>query len=256
MLTLLRPRFCYIFVFLFSPMYVKASIDEGNQAIRSFKTAKKLLMKKVEDASSTTLYCNASFHQDKSIELPQGFKATRHKKRSYRVEFEHVVPAENFGRNFIEWREGHPSCGINSKNGKPVKGRKCAQKVNATYKLMQADMYNLYPAIGSVNATRQNYNFAELGAGVPSHFGSCNFKVFKRKVEPPEAAKGRIARSYLYMDKVYSKFTMSRSQRKLMRSWDQKYPVTAQECRRYKKIRKHQKNDNPIMKKRCQSIQE
>ena len=255
MLPLLRGRYLFILIFSVFALKTYAQAYQGNQTITSFKKAKKTLMKKVEDTQSTTLYCNAHFDQDKTIHLPNGFTATKHKKRSKRVEFEHVVPAENFGRNFKAWREGDPSCGVNKKNGNPIKGRRCAQKVNQTYQLMQADMYNLYPAIGSVNAIRQNYNFAELGAQVKSSFGRCNFKVSKRKVEPPQAARGRIARAYLYMDQVYPKYNMSKTQRNLMRSWDKKYPVTLKECKRYRKIRKYQKNDNPIMKKRCKSIQ-
>lgn len=75
-------------------------------------------------------------------------------KRSYKIEWEHSVPAENFGRAFTEWREGHPLCVDNK--GKSFKGRKCAEKVNKTYRYMQSDMYNLFPAVGSVNAARSN----------------------------------------------------------------------------------------------------
>lgn len=34
------------------------------------------------------------------------------------------MPAENFDRTFIEWRDGHNQC-VNSK-GKEFKGRRCA----------------------------------------------------------------------------------------------------------------------------------
>lgn len=43
--------------------------------------------------------------------------------------------------------------------GKAYKGRKCANKANAEYRYMQADMHNLFLAIGAVNAMRSNYNF-------------------------------------------------------------------------------------------------
>ena len=132
-----------------------------------------------------------------SISRPQGFTADKHQKRSSRVEWEHVVPAENFGRAFPEWREGHALCV--DRKGKAFKGRACAEKVNADYRRMQADMYNLYPAIGSVNAVRSNKNFQMLGPDVPSAFGSCPMKISGNKVEPPERARGQIARSSLYM---------------------------------------------------------
>jgi len=59
----------------------------------------------------------------------------------------------NFGRTFKEWRDGNAQC-VNSK-GKSFKGRRCAEKVNKEYRYMQADMFNLYPAIGAVNALRK-----------------------------------------------------------------------------------------------------
>ena len=135
MLMLLRGQFLCALIFLLNPIHVQAEKKEGNQTITSFKTAKRLLMKKVYNERRTTLYCNAPFHQDKSIDLPEGFKATQHKKRSHRVEFEHVVPAENFGRNFTAWREGNKLC-VHAKSGQSFKGRKCAQKVNKIYQLI------------------------------------------------------------------------------------------------------------------------
>ena len=86
------------------------------------------------------------------------------------------MPAENFGRAFKEWREGDSLC-VSSK-GKPYKGRKCANKVNHEYRLMQADGYNLFAAISSVNAYRSNYNF-QMMSGTKSDFGSCDFHVYR-----------------------------------------------------------------------------
>jgi deoxyribonuclease-1 len=79
---------------------------------------------------------------------------------------------------------------------------------------MQADMFNLYPAIGAVNALRSNYNFTMLPA-VKSDFGSCAMKIENRKAEPPE-----IARTYLYMEGAYKRYSMSKSQHQLMNAWD------------------------------------
>jgi len=82
-----------------------------------------------------------------------------HEKRAAKVEWEHAVPAENFGRVFVEWREGDALCA--SKNGKPFKGRRCAEKVSMKYRYMRADMYNLFPAIGAMNAVRNNRQYTE-----------------------------------------------------------------------------------------------
>ena len=120
------------------------------------------------------------------------------------------------------------------------------------YRYMQADMFNLYPAIGVVNALRSNYNFTMLPA-VKSDFGSCAMTIDNRKAEPPERARGQIARTYFYMDGAYKQYRMSKSQRQLMGTWDKMYPVDGWECTRAKKIARLQKSMNNIVKSRCQS---
>ena len=223
----------------------------ANQEIESFSKAKKTLEKKVYNNHRTTLYCGAAFDVKKKVTPPQGFTTIKYVKRSKKIEWEHVVPAENFGRTFSEWRDGHKQC-LNSK-GKTFKGRKCAEKVNTEYRHMQADMFNLYPAIGAVNALRSNYNFTMLPAA-KSDFGSCTMKIDNRKAEPPEIARGRIARTYLYMEGTYKRYNMSKSQRQLMNAWDKMYPVDAWECTRAKNITSLQKSQNEVVKSRCDAL--
>jgi deoxyribonuclease-1 len=129
----------------------------ANQEIQSFSKAKKILEKQVYNNHRTTLYCGATFDANKKVTPPQGFTTTKYVKRSKKIEWEHVVAAENFGRIFSEWRDGHKQC-INSK-GKAFKGRKCAEKINTEYRHMQSDMFNLYPAIGAVACFGLNRSF-------------------------------------------------------------------------------------------------
>ncbi len=233
-------------IFALSPIVAIAA--EGNTSNQSFNKAKKNLERYVYNENRETLYCGAAFDEKKNVIIPTGFETAKHVKRAMRIEWEHVVPAENFGRTFVEWREGHPEC-VSSK-GKQFKGRKCAEKVNAQYRYMQADMYNLFPAIGAVNATRSNYNFTML-PGEESSFGSCAMKISGNKVEPPVEARGRIARTYLYMETVYPSYKMSSQQKKLMNAWDNAYPVSQWECKRNAKIEAIQSNKNTILLTRC-----
>lgn len=233
---------------LFAVFTVSAS---GNESITSFSKAKKLLQKKVYHDHRETIYCSAEFDSKKNVIIPAGFTAQKHKKRAKRIEWEHVVPAENFGRTFSEWREGHPNC-VNKK-GKSFKGRKCASKMNKEYRLMQSDMYNLFPAIGAVNAMRSNYNFvAQVDA--KSGFGSCDMKIANRKAEPPIEARERIARTYLYMDASYKRYNMSKNQKQLMGAWDRMYPASDWECERAKRIGSIQGSGNMIMIGRCKQL--
>ena len=221
-----------------------------NSTISSFSQAKKYLKTIYEDHRET-FYCQAKFLEDGTVLLPEGFITPKHEKRSKRIEWEHVVPAENFGRSFIEWREGDSKC-IDNK-GKSFKGRQCAEKVNEEYRFMQADMYNLYPAIGSVNAMRSNFNFTELPSNTPNTFGNCSMKIKDKKVEPPSYTKGVIARTYFYMEQEYSRFKISSSMKKILMVWDNKYPVTQWECIRSQRIEKIQGNTNNIVKDKCKA---
>lgn len=220
-----------------------------NETNQSFSKAKKQLETKVYQDNRVTLYCGALFDVDKNIIPPTGFHTDKYVKRSKRIEWEHIVPAENFGRTFKEWRDGDALC-VNNK-GKSFKGRKCAEKVNDEYRYMQADMHNLFPAIGAVNALRSNYNF-QMQPGIESDFGSCAMKIDNRKAEPPVEARGRIARAYLYMDETYSRYNMSKSQKQLMNAWDKMYPVSAWECKREKYITDIQKNINTFVQRGCE----
>ena len=197
-----------------------------------------------------TFYCKGHFDLKGNIVLPEGFTTPTYEKRAHRLEWEHVVPAENFGRTFVEWREGHPDC-MDSK-GKSFKGRKCAEKMNKEFQLMQADMYNLYPAIGAVNAIRSNFNYAELPEAEIT-FGTCPMKIAKKKVEPPDYTKGAIARTYLYFEEEYLAYHMSDATKKMMLAWNKMHPVDAWECERARRIEKLQGNANRIVKEACEN---
>ena len=225
--------------------------DSGNTTNDSFAAAKKMLEKEVYYDHRTTIYCGAEFNEKKEIRLPKGFTSPKYESRSKKIEWEHVVPAENFGRTFAEWRDGHSTC-LDSK-GHPFKGRKCAEQANQDYRFMQADMYNLYPAIGSVNTLRQNYNFTQFQSDTPSSFGTCLMKIQDKKADPPAPARGIIARTYLYFEDAYHRYRMSDSQRKLMQAWDKTYPVEEWECERACRIQTLQKNINRVLKGKCQA---
>jgi deoxyribonuclease-1 len=50
-------------------------------------------------------------------------------------------------------------------------------------------MYNIFPAIGAVNAMRSNYNFVAQ-VDKKSNFGSCEMKIESRKAEPSINTRG------------------------------------------------------------------
>ena len=238
----------HLLILLISILLFSSQAFSQNTQITSFSKSKKLLLKLYKD-NPVTLYCGCSFKGKKPNLSSCGYIPKKNKKRANRIEWEHVVPAHAFGQSFSEWRNGHPKCV--KKNGKKFKGRKYAGKVNEEYRRMQADMFNLYPAIGEVNGRRSNYSMAII-KGEKREFGKCDVEIKNKKVEPKESIRGEIARTYMYMDSVYpDRGIISKKNRKLLESWDQSDPVDDWECERSKKIEKIQGNRNEVVMKSC-----
>jgi deoxyribonuclease-1 len=225
-------------------------------ANESFSKSKKQL-RKIYQGHQTTIYCDCKYnYKDKKNMIDRkscGYKPRNERtkkgnvnQRARRIEWEHLIPAENFGRQFSCWRDGDAKC-VSSK-GKKYKGRKCCTKVNKQYKLMQADMHNLFPAVGELNADRSNFRF-DFEIAKPSKYGACEFDVnFKqRRAKVREEIRGVIARDYLYFNKKH-KMKLSKQEMKKYQSWNRQYPPDAWEIERNKRITKKQGNSNEFIK--------
>lgn len=165
---------------------------------QSFSKAKKL-MKKVYYDNQKSFYCGCKYDY-KQINGKEkiivdaancGYIPRKNAERGKYIEWEHVVPAHAFGNTLQCWRE--PIC-TNSK-GKTYKGRKCCEKIDPEFRTMQADMYNLQPAVGELNADRSNYHY-EIIAGESREYGACDFEIEGKLAEPREDIRGDIARTY------------------------------------------------------------
>ena len=222
----------------------------GNESVDSYSRAKKLA--RAVWTSRTTFYCGCRYDGEMVVEHAScGYVPRRPSARSVRVEWEHVVPAEAFGKSFIEWRDGHEIC--RDRLGRAFAGRNCARKANPLFRRMEADLYNLVPAVGEVNAARSNFSMAEI-PGEAREFGACDVEMADRKVEPRAAVRGDIARIYLYLNQVYpGRGVVSAKNASLFEAWAAADPVDADECRRAARIRELQGNANPILVAACRA---
>lgn len=244
------------------------TLEKGNRYSQSLYNVKRVMLDKVYYDQRQTLYCGAEFDERKQIITPRGFKLPNIRKvdfkvydispeelqnKAKRMEWEHIVPAENFGRTFKEWSEGHKNCV--SHKGKRFKGRGCAEQENEAFRYMYTDMYNLYPAIGAVNYLRSNFNFTQFNQrdNIKNIFRTCELKISRNRVEPRNEIKGLIARTYFYMEQTYPRYKIGEPMRGILKTWDTKYPVTAWECTRAYRIEKVQGNPNNRVKTECQS---
>jgi deoxyribonuclease-1 len=112
---------------------------------------------------------------------------------------------------------------------------------------MEADLHNLFPAIGEINRHRKNYEFGPI-PGELRQYGDCDMEISvgDRIAEPPESARGRIARAYLYMETAYG-IGLTGKERKLYLGWHRSYPPDHEERVRSDFIKDLQGNDNPFV---------
>lgn len=229
-----------------------STLNEDNlpHTNQSFSKAKKL-MKKVYYDNQYSFYCGCryDYRQIKGTEKTVvdasscGYIPRKNEQRGQFIEWEHVVPAWAFGNTRQCWRE--PIC--TDKKGKSFKGRKCCEKVDPVFRAMQADMYNLQPAVGELNADRSNYHYGII-PGEPREYGACDFEVEGKLAEPKEDIRGDIARTYFYMEYTYG-VRISDKQRKLFQVWDRQDPVSEWERIRAGRIEAIQGNKNKFITK-------
>jgi endonuclease I len=207
---------------------------------QNFNTAKNQLTKLYKSNPKQTEFycaCEFSFNDKKGVvDFGKcGYKPRKNEVRASRIEWEHVMPAENFGRHLQCWRDG---------------GRKACKK-DATFNLMEGDMHNLQPAIGEVNGDRSNYRYSQF-TNQFNQYGQCQSAVdFKaRQFQPRDEIRGIIARTHFYMSDKYN-INLSDSERKLMTAWNKMYPPEQWECKRNQQIKQIQGHDNKFITEQC-----
>jgi deoxyribonuclease I len=215
----------------------------------NFSKAKRLLERQVykHEADRVTFYCGCSYSRKKNVKPDTcGYQVRKNAKRGVRIEWEHVVPASRFGNYRQCWKVGDAQC-VNSK-GKSYKGRKCCKKVDAQFRMMEADLHNLVPAVGELNGDRSNYRMTVL-KGEPRNYGQCDFEISHRLklVEPAEGIRGDVARTYLYMNQQYG-MSLTDDEVEMFNEWNSVDPVSEWEIERNRRISDIQGNNNSFVK--------
>ena len=217
--------------------------ERGNKKIANFLQAKKIAYKMYKN-KQRTFYCDCPYLGKQIIYDTCSYHPRDESNiRSLRVEWEHIVPVSFFGRSFLSWKRGHKKCRSNKKRA--FKGRKCARLVSSEFRKIEADLYNLVPVIGELNARRSNYPMGLLERALIPLGNVCQTFVADGMVQPRKSIRGLIARTYKYMDNSYPyRGIISNRNRKLFDRWDNKYPLSEDEIKRAKKIERIQGNRN------------
>lgn len=203
------------FILLILPFSISVATPPIN-----FSSAKKMAFELFR-THQVTLYCGCKYDSEKQVDLTScNMNAALPIERAHRIEWEHMMPAEHFGRYHQCWTE--KLC-VNDKTGKEYKGRKCCEKIDPEFRKKEAELYNLWPAVGSVNQERLNYQYGILHN--KRGFYGCEFEADKKLkiAEPPDRAKGTAARAYLFMADKYQ-VEISKEQRELLKHWSKQFP--------------------------------
>ena len=223
----------YFFIVVSSLLLLLSSVSWA--APTNFDQAKKLAQR-IHAPEAKSFYCGCDIRWQGKKGIPDlsgcGYQVRKNGPRANRIEWEHVMPAHHFGHQRQCWQQG---------------GRKNCVKTDEVFRLMEADLYNLVPAIGEVNGDRSNFRFGVLPSTELKH-GACPVKVdFKQKVfEPAPNVRGDIARIYFYMADKYN-LNLSRAQQQLFIAWHKQDPVTAQERELNQRTQQHMGHDNPFV---------
>lgn len=191
-----------------------------------------------------TLYCHCSFNAQHQIDLTScNMQSAANHARALRVEWEHMMPAENFGQHFLCWRK--PIC--MKKSGKKYRGRRCCEKTSSAFRRAEGELYNLWPAVGLVNQARSNYRYGIVNG--PFRFYGCSIRFSKvlRRAEPPDYAKGTVARANLFMSDYYH-IRLSDAQSQLFNAWNITFPADAWEKDWALKVKAIESYANPYIK--------
>lgn len=188
----------------------------------SFNAAKRIAEDQIYYDQDTSFYCGCQFNFETGPNLEAcGYDIRKQPQRASRIEWEHVMPAYDFGRQRQCWQDG---------------GRDNCRRNDAVFRMAEADLHNLVPTIGEVNGDRSNMRFGMVNTPV-HEYGACEVSVSfeERTFQPPPHRRGDIARTYWYMRDAYG-IEISRQQQQLFAAWAHQDPVDEWELERNRRI--------------------
>ena len=129
----------------------------------SFSAAKRVAEAEIYFDQDVTFYCSCDFTFEGGPDLAScSYQVRKQPERVQRIEWEHIVPAYDFGRQLQCWQEG---------------GRDHCQATDKTFRRAEADLHNLVPTIGEVNGDRSNMRYGMAVSRDAFQYGQCQSKV-------------------------------------------------------------------------------
>lgn len=207
----------------------------------SFAQAKRFLQQEVHAPGEEDYYCGCEMYAEGRAWRVDwascGYEVRRNAERAARIEWEHVVPASEFGQQRPCWRDG---------------GRRNCTANDPVFNAMEGDPHNLIPVVGEVNGDRGNLRFGMIRAQDGSGYGQCGSRVdFQARTFMPRAeVRGDVARIYFYFRDRYG-LAISRQKEQLYTAWHRQDPVDGRECLRHQRIADKTGIENPYIAAEC-----
>ena len=208
----------------------------------SFEIAKKQLKKiYLQGNHPRTLHCGCFFDKIQQV-YPEicehGPKAVGKRRVRKTLKWVHAVPVSTFAKPLKCWDE--TLCRRDGKGGGT--GSRCCNVLSPRFKTREADMHNLFPAVGGEDGGRAESSGAFGGM---NEYRFCRDKSTSMS-NPRLGAKGNIARAYLYMSRQYG-LKIPEDMEDRLRVWHLKDPPDAWEEERNTLIELEQGNRNPFI---------
>lgn len=207
---------------------VRISAVQALNNIRSFLESKEIAYTEVYEGNWNTFYCNCAF-TDPRILKPRidlascGLEQLADRNRALRLEAEHIVPAQVFGRTRQCWENG---------------GRQACEETDAPYRAFQSDLHNIAPVVGLINERRSSLPFGEIDDRVSAErFGSCSMLIDRERgvADPGPELRGDVARIWLYVSDTHG-LPLSAIDRAKLETWHQADPPDSWEIERNSRI--------------------
>lgn len=208
----------FILLFIFAVAQVWA------QAPQNFQQAKKIA-KMIWEEQRESFYCSCRYDKLGQIDLKSCDYRPSDPRKSKKITWEHVVPASWYGRGRDCWQG--QTCATTE--GGTYGGRNCCRKRDDQFRQMEADLFNLVPAIAEINTARSDYVYGEFYHVDKNSFKyrsfGCDLIIdeYYKVVEPRDEVKGMIARIHFYMARRYG-LLLSPQQQRLMEDWQKRFP--------------------------------
>jgi deoxyribonuclease-1 len=126
------------------------------------------------------------------------------------------------------------------------KGRKYCETKNKQAQARIFDLHNLAPEVGEINALRSDDLYRDLPDNT-SDFGKCPIEDTKAAFDPPDCAKGDLARVWFYVGERYG-LKLTSGQWRMFESWSEMDPVSPWEAERERRVAKLTGVSNPYVR--------